>query len=112
MEFIESKSGDFSIISPVGKLDVTGQKQLESRLLAMIEEGNNKIVIDCAHLTYVSSSGLRVLLIALKKANASGGTLRLSSIHDNVREIMIIAGFSSIFNIFDTPEEAANLNID
>lgn len=107
MEFIESASGDYSIISPVGKLDIIGQKQLETKLLGMIEQGSNKIVIDCSSLTYVSSSGLRVLLIALKKANSTGGTVRLSAVHDNVREIMVIAGFSSIFNIFETPEEAA-----
>jgi anti-sigma B factor antagonist len=106
MDFMESISGDYTVITLAGKMDPASQKELLDRLMALIDSGRTKLVIDCACLTYISSSGLRVLLIALKRAIAEGGTLRLCGVHANIREILVISGFTSIFSIFGTLEEA------
>ncbi len=109
MEFIESRVGDFLVVSFSGKLDPASQKELEKKMTGFIEQGDNKLIVDCSGLTYISSSGLRILLLLLKKSTAAGGTLRLCGVHHNIREIIIIAGFTAIFRIFETPEEAAGL---
>ncbi len=106
MDFTESRSGDYDVISLFGKFDPTSQRELGDRLAELIDTGHLKLVIDCSCLTYISSSSLRILLVALKKTTAAGGTLRLCGVHSNIREIMVISGFTSIFSIFVTLEEA------
>ena len=80
--------------------------QLEHRLEAVSKLAEKNIVIDCSELHYISSSGLRVFLMALKKISAAGGRFRLCSLQDNIREIFEIAGFNTIFSIFGTVDEA------
>jgi len=106
MEIIETKTGAYLVLSLAGFLNQAALKELETRLDDLIEQGEVRLVVDCTHLVYISSSGLRILLFALRKARASGGTLRLCGVHDNIREVMVIAGFTSIFHIFDSLEEA------
>jgi anti-anti-sigma factor len=106
MEFKESKSGEFWVIALVGSLDTPKHMELQRKLLGIIESGEKYIVVDCSGLTYISSSGLRILLVVLKKIANSGGTLRLAGLRDNIREILVIAGFTSIFSIFTSVDEA------
>ena len=106
MEFRESKTGEFWVIELIGPLDTSRHFELQSKLLGIIEKGEKKIVVDCSGLTYISSSGLRILLVVLKKINAAGGVLRLAGLRDNIRDILIISGFTSIFSIFATLDEA------
>jgi anti-anti-sigma factor len=106
MEFKESKSGEFWVIALIGSLDTPKHMELQRKLLGIIESGEKNIVVDCSGLTYISSSGLRILLVVLKKIANAGGTLRLAGLRDNIREILVIAGFTSIFSIFSTVDEA------
>ncbi len=106
MELTDSKKGNFLIINLVGRLDTSNYGELEKKLLTFIENGENHIVVDCSEMVYVSSSGLRVFLMALKKTTSTGGKLYLCALQENIREIFEIAGFTSIFTIFNTQEEA------
>jgi stage II sporulation protein AA (anti-sigma F factor antagonist) len=64
------------------------------------------IVLDCAELNYISSSGLRVFLIAQKKLMGLQGKLHLCAMQPSIKEIFDISGFSTIFKIFATEQEA------
>lgn len=108
MEFKESKTGDFLVVDLIGQLDTPRHGELQKKLFEIIEKGEKKIVVNCTGLTYISSSGLRVLLVGLKKINSMGGELRLCGLRDNIREILVIAGFTSIFSIYPSLEEAVN----
>jgi len=72
----------------------------------MIEAHEDKILIDCSNMDYVSSSGLRILLMALKKITLAKGKFVLCSLQDNIREIFEISGFTNIFEIYGNKEEA------
>ena len=106
MEFKEHKTGEFWVIELIGQLDTPKHMELQRKLLGIIENGERKVVVDCSGLTYISSSGLRILLVALKKITAAGGELSLAGLRANIREILVIAGFTSIFSIFSTVDEA------
>lgn len=56
-------------------------------------------VFDFSSLEYISSAGLRVLMVAYKKATAAGGTVRVEGACDEVREVFEITGFSDLFEI-------------
>lgn len=106
MNLKESKNYKAIIIEIDGRLDTTNYHLLEKKLLDHIDMGNLKILIDCSKMDYVSSSGLRIFLMALKKISSLDGKFFLCSLQENIREIFEISGFTSIFKIFDTQEKA------
>lgn len=107
MELIQEKSNDISIIKIAGKLDSNTSGKLEEMILNLINGGEKKLLIDCTDLSYISSAGLRVLLLAAKKLKISGGKIVLSALNEHLIEIFAIAGFTKIFPIFSNNSEAA-----
>ena len=106
MEIKKSKTGSYWLINLTGRLDTSNYGELEKSLTELIESGENELAVDCSGLVYISSSGLRVFLMALKKITQSAGKFHLCCLQDNIHEIFEIAGFTSIFKIFNTLDEA------
>ncbi len=106
MNLKEVKNNKAIIIEIDGRLDTTNFGQLEKKTLQHIEAGNTKIIVDCSEMDYVSSSGLRIFLMALKKITALKGKFLLCGLQENIREIFEISGFTSIFNIYNNQEDA------
>lgn len=94
------------IIEVEGRLDTTNFSQLENQIMQHINAGDKKFVIDCSGMDYVSSSGLRIFLMALKKVKALNGRFLLCGLQENIREIFEISGFTTIFDIYKNQEEA------
>jgi anti-anti-sigma factor len=105
MNLKEIKKDDTLIIEIDGRLDTNNYQRLESRLSELIENGAKKIILNCEKLIYLSSSGLRVLLVTFKKMKAVGGSFVLCSLTENISEVLEISGFNSIFTIFPHCEE-------
>ena len=72
----------------------------------MIDAGEKRFVIDCAKLDYVSSAGLRVLLIAVKRLASVSGIIALAALQEQIEYIIDIVGFDTIFQIHSTTDEA------
>jgi anti-anti-sigma factor len=106
MEINERRVAGILTLSVSGKLDTTSAKAFEETILGRIESGERRIIIDLAQLDYVSSTGLRVLLLANKRLNSANGRIALCSLRGSVREVFDIAGFSSIFSIYGSHEDA------
>lgn len=106
MKVKASQQGQVSVVEVEGRVDSTTSADLEKKLLDLFETGNKFFVIDFARVDYISSAGLRVLIMAAKKSKAAGGKVVLSALRDTVQEVFDLAGFSSIFAIFGSPEEA------
>jgi len=106
MDITERQSGDIVVLDLGGRLDTTNYQQFEAKTMGLINEGKNKIVVNCSNLNYISSSGLRIMLMALKGASVGGGMFTLCELQENIREIFEISGFCSIFKIFPTEQEA------
>jgi len=108
LEINEEKKGQAVVLNVSGRLDSTNASQLEKRISALIDRKTSRILIDCSQLGYVSSSGLRVFLMGLKKANAVQGKFYICSLQEPIREVFDISGFSGIFSIFNSQSEALN----
>lgn len=106
MEIIEKKADSFVILNLKGRLDTTNYGELEKKILELLEKKENNIIIDCEKLDYISSSGLRILLMGLKKFKANKGKFVLCNLQENIKEIFEISGFSSIFDIYVSKNEA------
>ncbi len=89
-----------------GRVDSTNANIFEEKLSAIIGQGQNKFIIDFHKIAFISSAGLRVLLIAAKKVKPNGGAIILTGLSPEVQEVFDISGFTSIFTIHKTVEEA------
>ncbi len=106
MNLTEIKNEKAIIIEIEGRLDTTNYNQLEQKILEQIEANQKNILVDCTKMDYVSSSGLRIFLMALKKITALKGKFVLCGLQENIAEIFEISGFTSIFHIYENREKA------
>lgn len=82
-----------------GRLDSTACADFEQTLLPLFDQGGLAVILDCQALEYVSSAGLRVILMAAKRATQTQGRLLLCQLQDNVREVLEISGFLKILDV-------------
>jgi len=105
------KKGDVDVLSVNGRLDTVNYLEMQAIILDMIEKGSRKFVIDLGGLEYISSAGIRVFFVALKKLKPLGGKLVFASLQDAINKIFKMAGFDIMFSIFDNIEGALeNIN--
>ena len=97
MELIEKNTEKCMIIGIKGRLDTINYSILEKRLMELLDQNVIKILVNCSQMDYVSSSGLRILLMALKRITMAKGKFVLCSLQENIREIFEISGFTTIF---------------
>jgi anti-sigma B factor antagonist len=101
-----TNQNDFSVVSVVGRIDTQTSPDFQSGMTELVSGGSSKIVLDCSDLEYVSSAGLRVILMAAKAAKAAGGDLKCCSMQDMVKKVFEISGFSVMIPICDSVKDA------
>ena len=106
MELVDSKKGEVLVLKVSGRLDAGTAPELEKSMIGFFDAGEKFFLVDFAGLDYISSVGLRVLLMSAKKAKAAGGKVVLCGLQEHVFEVFEIAGFTSIFEIFDDSDSA------
>lgn len=106
MEITKEILSNQAIVKLTGRLDTTNYNKLDSELDSLMNEGQVKLLIDCTDLNYISSSGLRVFLVYLKRVKSSEGSLSIFGMQPMIEEIFRISGFTSLFTIHSTREEA------
>ena len=90
-----NKNNENTIVSLEGRLDTLTAPEFESFLVENYG-GEGALIIDCAKLSYISSAGPRVLLVAHKKSN---GNMKLKSVSELVMEVIQMTGFADILVI-------------
>ena len=106
MEVLESRSGNTVIIDVRGRVDSNTARAFEEKLLGAVVPADPALVVDCTQLDYISSAGLRVMLMAAKKVRAAKGRLALCGLRPHVREVFDVSGFSSLFLIHPARDAA------
>lgn len=106
MEIKVDKVDGQIVIALSGRIDSTAAVEFEEKLIEVIDSGSNVMIVNFLHVQFISSAGLRVLLLAAKKVKPYGGKLILCDMSKDVREVFDISGFSSIFDIQDNVAKA------
>lgn len=106
MEIIEAKKGDALLIEIVGRLDAATSPALDKKFADVLDGGEKNFVVDMKEMDYISSVGLRVLLVMAKKTKAIQGKVLLCGLQEQVYEVFEISGFTTIFSIFQDQSEA------
>ena len=106
MEITVDEVGDIRVVRIAGNLDTQTSPVTEEQLTQLIEDGATKILLDFEKLNYISSSGLRVLLVAHKRLEGNSGQVRICNPNKMVREVFDTSGFSDIFSVYGSQAEA------
>ena len=93
----KNKSGGTLTIALEGRLDISSAPDLE-QLVRNNLDGVTELVFDLDKLAYISSAGLRVLLLAQKKMNKQG-TMKVIHVNEMVMEVFVNMGFSNIMTV-------------
>ena len=101
-----ARQAEFMVISLVGRIDASNSKDLEEQCLELISSGETKMVFDLTEVNYVSSAALRVFLLAAKRISAAKGSVRLCGLSTTLKDVFDISGFSKLFVITVTLQEA------
>jgi|SRR5215472_3872182 len=112
MEIKEETRGKVKIIGLRGKLDANSSPAVEKQLQALMDRGQERVVLDLTELTYISSLGLRVFIAVAKGIQKANGKLALAGLNDHIYEIFKIARFTNIFSIYPSCEEAVTYCAD
>ena len=92
---------DMTIVALAGRLDAMTAPEFEQRLLSRIALAPVNLVLNLSELDYISSAGLRVVLMVAKKIHASQGQFILCGMNDQVRTIFDISGFLNILRVVE-----------
>lgn len=88
------------VIEPTGILDSTQVEEFTSQVNSVLERGVKTLLIDLKDVTFVDSSGLGGLVVALKKARSAGCTMYLCSINAQVRMLFELTSMDQVFKVF------------
>ena len=88
------------------KFDSYVARDIEEVLKGLIKDGAKRLLCNFSQTNYISSAGLRVLLVITKELGKAGGTIVLCCLSEFVQEVFQTSGFTRIFKIFASEEEA------
>ena len=82
-----------------GRLDTAAAVQTAEDVKPLMELEHKEIILDCTKLEYISSSGLRIFLSIRKEAAAHGSKVIVRNINADIRQVFVMTGFISLFEI-------------
>ena len=109
MEFSSRKLDDVVLAVPVGQIDHPNAQQLQQALTPILDDssaGKTALVLDFAGVTYVSSMGLRVLMVAAKQMRSRSARMTVAALQPVVAEIFDIARFRHVVEVFPSVRDA------
>jgi len=99
VELSERRAGRAVVLAPAGRIDMATADQLRERLIPMVTaaaKAGESVVLDFSGVDYISSAGLRVLMLAAKEARTSGSKIAVAALQPLVNEIFQISRFDKV----------------
>lgn len=95
-----------TVIPLEGRLDGNNASVAEQAFLQLFAAGNQQFIFDFSNLQYISSAGLRVILVAAKKLRGTPGRMICANLSEQVLDVFEMSGFTTIMEMAVTREEA------
>ena len=106
LELTETRESSTIVLAAAGRIDALTAKQFESAVLASVQDGATPLVLDFDRLRYISSAGLRVILLAAKRQKQNSAKFALCNLRDEVRDVFEISGFAKMLDIHPSRDAA------
>ena len=104
MDIHISTSGPVTVVELVGRFDSEASMKVSDQLLPLAQQGG-RVLIDMSRVDYMSSAGLRVLLLIYRKVEETAGAVILAGLQDRIRDVMEMTGFLGFFTAVETAQE-------
>lgn len=101
-----SERGGIAVLAIKGEIDVATAPPLRDKLLALVNDGSERVIVDLSNVDFLDSTGLGVLVSVMKRLRTTGGDLRLICTKTHLLKVFEITGLTSVFEIFDTLDAA------
>jgi anti-anti-sigma factor len=105
MDLMPKRYADTVVLAPTGRLDHSTSEAFKAALtphMARCAADQDRVLLDLAGVEYISSVGLRVLMLASKQAKGQGGTIAVAALQPAVKEIFDITRFTMVLDVFPT----------
>ncbi|PLX85036.1 MAG: anti-sigma factor antagonist [Desulfuromonas sp.] len=99
------KRNEVTIFTPGQRVDANNSADIEKTIFENVGNGGGKVIIDLSQVDYMSSAGLRVLLVTAKHMTQGGGRLGLCHLNAHVKEIIEVTGFVGIIQCYDSVDQ-------
>jgi anti-sigma B factor antagonist len=109
MELSSRQSGSVRVLAPAGRLDHAHAQPFQAALAPHLDActaGGTALVLDFSQVVYISSVGLRVLMLAAKQVKAQDGRIAIAVLTPMVAEVFQVSHFNLVFRVFDTVDAA------
>jgi anti-sigma B factor antagonist len=105
----QRQAGDVSILDLSGSVRMgEGAITLRNAIRSLIEKGNKKILLNLAGVKNIDSSGIGELIANYTTLSRDGGQLKLLSLTEKIRDLLVITKLLTVFDSFDDEAEALN----
>lgn len=98
MKITETRNSDVITLFISGRVDTNTSPQLQQNILTAFQKVN-KLILDFEQCEYISSAGLRALLIGQKTANSKGGYMKVIHVPEVMMSVLKVTGFDKILTI-------------
>ena len=102
---VTADAAEFDVVELAGRLDSATAHQVEKAILRLTEAGSN-VVVHCAGLIFVASSGMRAFILGARSAKARGRVFRVAGLIPHVSEVFRVTGLFRILDIRPTLDDA------
>ena len=99
MEIKVLETAPVTIVEIMGRVDTTTSVDFQKQIVDILKTNGNDITLKCAGLEYISSSGLRALLVLAKTANSMRKKVTLSEVTPMVKKVITVSHFDAFFNM-------------
>jgi len=106
MEIEATQKKGAVVIAVSGRIDAVTAPEMEKTLRDWMAKGETRFVLNFSRLEYISSAGLRAILAAGKQLKSKEGRMVFYGLRGSVKEVFKISGFETVFQVFETEEEA------
>ena len=103
--------GSFEVIEVGGEIDVYTAPKLRELLVDAVENGHQRLIVNVEKVDFLDSTGLGVLVGALKRVRAEGGSLDIVCTHERLLKIFEITGLDKVFGLHSSVEDAVSSHI-
>ena len=101
-----SHHGTWTVVSVRGEVDVATVPRLREQLIELVAQGETRLVVDLESVDFLDSTGLGVLIGALKRVRTVGGDLSLVCTHSRILKVLEITGLTRVFEVHPSVEAA------
>jgi anti-sigma B factor antagonist len=99
-----TEKGEVQVVEIEGSIDSKTAADLQQSVMDVVSKASH-VILDLSKVSFVSSAGLRVLLMVYRQLKTKDGKVLLVGVSEEIKEIMFMTGFNNFFEIYQTVDE-------